>query len=77
MLPPLPQEESADLIAGTSSVEADPPAVGVQTARRCMVRLASFATVGEAAVNDSNRTRRPRRDDVECIFGVSCDRAQT
>lgn len=33
IVPPSPQEEIASLMAGTSSVEEEPPALGVQAAR--------------------------------------------
>ena len=42
IVPPLPQDAIADVIAGTSSVEEDPPALGVHVeARAFRMRVAS------------------------------------
>lgn len=36
IVPPLPQDASADVMAGTSSVEEEPPAVGVHVEARAL-----------------------------------------
>lgn len=40
IVPPLPHEAIADVIAGTSSIEEDPPATGVQDEARAWWCLA-------------------------------------
>jgi hypothetical protein len=39
IVPPLPHEAIADVIAGTSSIEAEPPAAGVQDDARAWLCL--------------------------------------
>lgn len=65
IVPPFPQEEIADVMAGTSSVEEDPPALGVHDeARAFSVLLASGRERDRTRGNAARRAKEWRSLDI-------------
>lgn len=76
MVPPFPQVERAEVIAGTSSVDEDPPAVGVQVAR--FARLTGsgrfrWLSVGQgiACARREKRDTDSRREELRAFILVN------
>lgn len=63
-VPPLPHDDIADAIAGVSSIDELPPAVGVHTA------LGFRAGLGRCRIFDGRAQLNPKMDSTETHFNI-------
>jgi hypothetical protein len=73
MVPPLPHDAIADVIAGTSSIEEDPPALGVHVeARAFRMRVASGRAKLDAVTASRTSTFDIDMPDDLAVFDCVC-----
>jgi hypothetical protein len=61
IVPPSPQEAIADVMAGTSSIDDDPPAVGVHVEARAFRVLLASGRASDRAIGSVAMKLRERR----------------